>query len=326
MTTKELLGLLPVFDAIFVEGNLSRAAERLGVSQSAVSQSLARLRHITSDELFQSTGRGMRPTPRALLMVRHVRASLAEAAMAAMPRDVDLAKLERTFTIDIGAGFDALLVPGLYSQVTRQAPLVKLDIVNTRAGDPANALRAGEIELALDFAPSTAPGIRSKSVLPSPMVVITRQAHPELASALTEAQYFSLKHVTVNWARSIAPNGIALELMRMGREVRSALSVPTLFALGAVVASTDLVATVSRAAANQLAQRFSIAVHDLPFSMPPAQLYQLWHSRFDDDPGHQWLRLVIEEIGLTAQSSTLNHYASADIDAMKRDEINPSHI
>lgn len=325
MPTRELLGLLPVFDAIFVEGNLSRAAERLGVSQSAVSQSLARLRQITSDELFQSTGRGMRPTPRALRMVRHVRASLAEAAMAAMPRDVDLTNMERTFTIDIGAGFDALLVPTLYAQMIAQAPLAKLEIASARAGDPANALRAGETELALDFVHSTASGIRSKSLLPSKMVVITRQGHPEIMAGVSEAQYFSLNHVTLNWARSIAPNGITLELVRMGREVRSVLSVPTFFALGAVVAATDLLATVSRAAANQLAQRFPVAVHDLPFSMPPAQLYLLWHSRFDDDPGHRWLRQLIEGIGRTTPGNMLASGMPTQTDIMERQEINAAN-
>lgn len=297
MTTKELLGLLPVFEAVFAEQNLSRAAERLGVSQSAISQSLARLRQITSDELFQSTGRGMRPTPRALLMSRHVRNALAEAAMAARASELHLDTLDRTFLIEIGAGIDALIMPALHLEVARQAPRAKLHVTSQRLGEPGHALRAGEIELALDFARSNAPGINSQLLVASPLVVIARPNHPAIRTPLSEAQYLSLNQVTVNWGRSVAPSGFLLSLMRTGREIRNTLSVPTIPAVGALVAETDLIATVSTAVAAELARRHAIEIHPLPFAMPNAELYLLWHSNFEEDPGHHWLRLTIEQVG-----------------------------
>ena len=97
MSDRELLALIPVFDAIMSEGNLSRAAERLGVTQSAVSQTLARLRKLTSDPLFESHGRGVRPTPRALEIADHARAALMHASAAFTPKTLDIANLKRTF-------------------------------------------------------------------------------------------------------------------------------------------------------------------------------------------------------------------------------------
>lgn len=211
MPTKELLSLFPVFDAIFTEENLSRAAEKLGVSQSAVSQSLSRLRLLTKDELFESTGRGMRPTPRAILMIPHVRAALAEAQAVATPADLDLSVLNRTFNVDIGAGYDCMLVPLIYREVEAQAPLVKLNVTSIRAVDPSNALRSGEVEIAVDFMRPTSHGIRSQSLPSSPAVVIARKDHPVLARGLDQASYFGARHAQLNWTRPAGPSGLALE-------------------------------------------------------------------------------------------------------------------
>ncbi len=103
MPAREMLTLIPVFDAVLTEGSISRAAMRLGVTQSAVSQSLARLRKLAGDELFEATGRGVRPTPRALVMARHLQAALAEVNEAFSPKEIELTTLNRTFVLDIGA-------------------------------------------------------------------------------------------------------------------------------------------------------------------------------------------------------------------------------
>ena len=93
MPVREMLALIPVFDAILTEGSISRAAERLGVTQSAVSQSLARLRKLAGDELFETTGRGVRPTPRALDMAKHLQTALAQVNEALVPKEIEIATL-----------------------------------------------------------------------------------------------------------------------------------------------------------------------------------------------------------------------------------------
>lgn len=293
MPTKELLSLFPVFDAIFTEENLSRAAEKLGVSQSAVSQSLARLRQLTDDELFESTGRGMRPTPRALLMIGHVRAALAEAYAVARPVALDLTTLSRTFNIDAGAGYDCILVPLLFRAIEAEAPRVRLNITSIRALDPSHALRSGEVDIAFDFLQPTTPGIRCQSLAPSPAVVITRKGHPACASGLDQITYLAARHAQLNWTRPIGASGLTMELQRIGHNLNVAVSLPTLPGLGATVAATDLLATISEAAARYLSAHYAIVIHQIPLPLPHAQFYQCWHERFEADPAHGWLRALI---------------------------------
>jgi DNA-binding transcriptional LysR family regulator len=297
MSDRELLTLIPVFDAIISEGNLSRAAERLGVTQSAVSQALARLRKLTNDPLFESHGRGVRPTPRALEIAGHARAALTHANAAFTPRTLDIASLKRTFIIDIGGGFDALILPKLYKVLAKSAPGVRCLVSNTRGGDLLSELKYGETELAFDFQPTDAEGISSERFGENTPVVVARPGHPALKQGLTKSLYLQLPHVALAWTRSTVSSGVALELGRMGLETKIAMSVPTVTAVGALVASSDLIATMSRYAARALSGLHRLEQHPLPFRMPPLAFYLLWHERFDDDAGHRWLRSMISELG-----------------------------
>jgi DNA-binding transcriptional LysR family regulator len=294
MRNREMLSLIPVFDAILSEGSLSRAATRLGVTQSAVSQALARLRRLADDDLFESTGHGVRPTPRALEMAGHVETALAHVNAAFAPKEVDVGKLERTFVVDIGGGFDALLLPPFLKEVSRAAPGVRLLVSNTRGGDLVNELKYGETELAFDFQACDAEGIRCELLGRGPAVVLARRGHPALLDGLTRDLYFELLHVALVWARSPVGSGVAMELRRMGLEARVAVSVPTLMALGAVAASSDLIATTSVVAGRMLAEHYRLQVHEMPFSFPELALYHMWHARYDDDVAHRWLRTTIK--------------------------------
>ena len=297
MADREMLTLLPVFDAILSESSLSRAADRLGVTQSAVSQALARLRALTGDELFERTGRGVRPTPRALEMAAHVHAALIQVNAAFAPQEVDIGKLERTFVLDIGAGFDALVLPSLLGELSRKAPQVRLLVSNARGAELLNELKYGDTELAFDFQANDADGIRSELIGRGAAVVLARPDHPALKKGLTKDLYCQLGHVALVWARSAAGSAVAAELERLGLEIRVTISVPTVMAVGAVVASSDRIATTSDFAGRALAQRYGLKVYPIPFRFPLLGLYQLWHARFDDDAPHRWLRSTIKKLG-----------------------------
>lgn len=298
MSDRELLSLIPVFDAIMGERSISRAARRLGVTQSAVSQALARLRKLTNDPLFEGHGRGVRPTPRAQEMAEHVRSALTHANAAFTPRKLDIAKSERTFILDIGGGFDALILPLLYSELAKLAPNVRCIVSNGRGGDLLNELKHGETELALDFQPTDAEGIRCERLGSAKPVVLARAGHPALRKGLTKKLYLGLPHAALVWARSSVSSAIALELARLGIETRIAMAVPTVMALGAVVASSDLIATNSSFAASALKTYFPLEVHPLPFRMPVLTFYLLWHARYDDDAEHRWLRDLIKRMSI----------------------------
>ena len=173
-----------------------------------MSQALARLRKLANDELFESTGRGVRPTPRALEMANHVYAALAQVNEAFTPRNIDIAKLERTFVLDIGGGFDALVLPPLLATIARTAPGVRLVVSNTRGGDLSKELKYGVTELAFDFQASDGDGIRCDLLGKTDAVVLARPDHPALKHGLTEELYFELPHVFLVWARSSAVSGV----------------------------------------------------------------------------------------------------------------------
>jgi DNA-binding transcriptional LysR family regulator len=296
VTAREVLTLAPVFEAVLSEGSLSRAATRLGVTQSAVSQALSRLRKLTGDELFERTGRGMRPTPRALEMADHIHAALNHVNTAFAPKALDIGTLERTFVLDIGAGFDALILPLLVSEIVQKAPRVRLVVSNCRGGELLNELKYGETELAFDFQANDGDGIRSQLLGRAPAIVLARVGHPALRKGLTKELYLRLPHAALVWTWSPAVSGVKQEQLRTGLEPKITVSVPTVMTLGAVVASSDLIATVSTVMGALLSHRYRLQMHALPFRFAPLALYQLWHARFDADAAHAWLRNTLKAL------------------------------
>ncbi len=296
MLDREMLALVPVFDAIFSEGSLSRAAERLGVTQSAVSQALARLRKLTSDELFISTGRGVRPTQRALEMASYVQLALNQVNAAFASRDVDMSKLERTLVIDIGGGYDTLVLPRLIEELSKQAPGLRLVVSNDRGGDLLNELKYGETHLAFDFQATSTENVRCELLARDAVVVLSRLDHPALKKGLTKNLYLDLPHASLVWARSPAASAVSVELARLGHNPSVVVSVPTFVALGGIVASSNLLATAPGIVARLLVGWHRIEQHPMPFRFPQLALYQLWHARYDDDAAHRWLRSTIKKI------------------------------
>jgi LysR family transcriptional regulator, mexEF-oprN operon transcriptional activator len=293
MPVREIFPLMPVFDAILSEGNLSRAAARLGVSQSAVSQALSKLRKLSGDELFESTGRGVHPTPRALEMATHVRAALAHASAVLAPKAINVSTLQRTFTLDIGGGFDAFVLPPVANVLSEMAPCVRIVISNSRGSDLMRELKYGETEIAIDFQQSDSEEIRSQLLGYSTAVVITRRSNPALRRGLTREAYIKTPQVALAWSRSTV-SGVSLGQARQHIQPRIVLTVPTLQTLGAVVETSDFIATTSAAAASFLAERYELEILPLPIRFVQLALYQLWHSRFDGDAGHRWLRMLIK--------------------------------
>jgi len=293
---REMLTLIPVFDAILSEGSLSKAAVRLGITQSAVSQALARLRKLTNDQLFIRTGRGVRPTPRALEMASHVQSALTQVNAAFAVKEVDISTLKRTFVLDIGGGYDALILPALVEELTQRAPGVRLLVSNDRARDLLNELKYGETELAFDFQPSNAEDIRCELLGRDAVVVLSRLDHPALKKGLTKQLYLDLPHAFLVWGRTTASGAVAVELERLALKLNIAVSAPTFITLGGIVASSNLIATTPAIVARMLMAWHQIDQHPMPLRFPQLSLYQLWHARFDDDAAHRWLRGVVKKI------------------------------
>ncbi len=291
------LNLLKVFVAILKEGSLTRAGETLDKSVAAVSQALTRLRHALDDPLFETEGRRMRPTPRALEIAPIVREGLDTLKRGLGHRTFVPTSSSRTFTIDLPVGSDCIFMPRLIANSARTAPGIRFQVQSDRAATLRNELRYGETEIALDFHEVDGEGMRVDLLYNDPFFLVSRKDHPSLSSGkpLTRELFSSLDHVGLGWARARGESPLHSRLARGSIERHCQLIVPTLGAIPPILELSNLVALMSERVAGYCVKRWNLQMHPLPFDMDPIPMYLVWHQRFDHDAGHAWLRGALKE-------------------------------
>lgn len=290
MTLMQLdLNLLTALDALLEEESVAGAAARLHVTAPAMSRSLARIRKVTGDPVLVRSGHAMVPTAHALAIREEVH-ELVQRAHAVMSGqdEVDLATLERVFTVRWHDALVSACGAGLVSAVHRQAPGVRLRLLTESAVDTPE-LRRGEVDLASASAPPARPDIRSRRVGEDVLVVVARRGHPIAAEQLTPARYAAAGHVTVSRrGRLHDPVDEALEDLGLRREVVAAA--PTAATALHLVRETDLLVTAPEATTRTVRQELDLTALPLPFDMPAIPLYLMWHQRYEQDRAHRWLR------------------------------------
>ncbi len=280
--------LLVALDALLAEGSVVKAARRLGLSDSAMSRTLARLRDATGDPLLVRAGRGLVPTPRAIQLRDRVHDLADEVRAALRPAAaVDIAGLERTFTLRASDSFIEVFAARLVSRVTAEAPGVLLRFA-PRTDRDAQALRDGRIDLEIGAHAETAPELKVQKLLGDRLVGAVRDGHPLLLrDAVTADRYAACGHVVTS--RSGRPRDQvddALAALGLSRKVVAV--VPSFPAALAIVRASDLVALVSeRQVASGIA---GVRTFPLPVPMTDVTVTQMWHPRQDADPAHRWLR------------------------------------
>ncbi|MCG6874484.1 MAG: LysR family transcriptional regulator [Betaproteobacteria bacterium] len=291
------LNLLTVFDAVYAEGNLSRAARRLAMTQPAVSNALARFRALTRDRLFVRTARGVTPTPLAHRLAEPVRRALElvreglEGVRAFDPRTS-----RRRFTLASAFGIEALVGADILNWARRVAPGVMLRGVAVLERERLwPDLRDGIIDLAADFIPPRDDRFASERVMQAEAVAIARKGHPRIGSRLTLSRYLDEEHVVLTRGN---PADARLEgaeaLLALDRKVL--LEVPSSLAIALVVSQSDLVGVLGRRLAEMLAPQLGLKILPMPIKLPLFPAYLVWHHSRDADPGHQWLRQGIKDV------------------------------
>jgi DNA-binding transcriptional LysR family regulator len=285
------LNLLITLDAVLEEGSVTRAARRLGLSPSAMSRSLARLRETTGDPLLVRAGRGLVPTPRALELRERVGPLVQEAESVLRPaEEPDLTTLRRTFTLRTSEGFVENFGPALIARVGAEAPRVRLRFVQ-KPDKEAAPLREGVADLETGVVePTTGPELRAQALFRDRLVGVVRARHPLARGTVTRARYLKGRHIAVaregtrQW-----PVDDALQELGLERDV---VTVVSGFATAVGLArGSDLVATVpDRHTANL---REGMHTFPLPVDAPEFTVSLLWHPRLDADPAHRWLRGVV---------------------------------
>ncbi len=285
------LNLLVTLDVLLAEGSVTRAAKRLGLSASAMSRSLARLRETTGDPLLVRAGRGLVPTPRALELRELVGTLVHNAEAVLRPAEgPDLGRLERTFTLRTSEGFVENFGPELIARVAAEAPRVRLRFVPKPDKDAA-PLREGIVDLETGvIEPTTGPELRAQALFRDHLVGVVRGGHPLARATVTRARYLKSRHISVSRGGLVQwPIDDALDALGLEREI---VTVVGGFATAIGLARTsDMIASVPERHTANL--REGMHTFPLPVETPEFTISLLWHPRLDADPSHRWLRGLV---------------------------------
>ena len=292
------LNLLIVFDALYQERHVSRAAERLGLAQPTVSHTLNRLRRITGDPLFVRTARGMEPTPHADAIEAPLRQALATLRSTLLaPRTFDPARDARTFTLFLTDLGEAFFLPRLLAHLRALAPGVRLVTLPMPERNHSAALERGEVDLAIGHLPDMGADFYQQRLFLERYVCLVGPDHPLLDAQgrLSKRRFLQASHAVV-LPSGTGHNLVEQTLTELGLAERIALKVQNFLVLPAIVRSTDLVALVPRSVAESLAAQDTVHFVPAPIALPEFVVKQCWHARYHHDAGNQWLRQQIAQL------------------------------
>ncbi len=291
------LNLLRVFQAIVEERSLTKAGERLALSQPAVSYSLGRLRTLFDDPLFIRTRAGMQPTPIALELAAIVGRALDTVREALRYAETfDPAVSTRTFRVSLSDAGEMAYLPAICRALRERAPRVKLAVRPMPVDEIEDALRSSRLDFAIGNLPALMPRTRHRLLFEETYVCMTgrRRGLPK-TDALSLERFLQASHVQVTSVEhSHHALDDALRAQGVGRNI--ALEVPHFVALPGVLSVTDLYATLPRRLAQILNRDDAFRIYALPVLLPTVPVTMHWHEHFDEDAGIAWMRDLIAGI------------------------------
>lgn len=293
MNTVELpdLKLLQLFDLLYDIRSVTRVAEQLGQSQPTVSIWLGRLREHLQDPLFIKTPAGMAPTPQADALIGPCREILESLRrFVAWEIAFEPATAQRRFRICMTDASHITLLPRLLAHVRAQAPGVRLEAARID-GNTERALESGEADLAIGYVPWLSSGMYQQHLYDQDWVCLVNGNHPRIGARFGLKQYRSEGHVVI--AAGTGAQLLEQTLVRERIEREVVLELPGFLGLGAIVQTTDLVATVPRHIGETLAQVNGLKVYDCPVAVDGFAVRQHWHARYHHEAGNRWLRGMV---------------------------------
>jgi DNA-binding transcriptional LysR family regulator len=288
------LNLLVLLRALLRERHVTRAASLVGLSQSAASHALSRLRELYGDPLLVRSGRALVLTPRAQRLLPALERGLSDlrATVDAEPA-FEPRTARRSFRVGMADYGQAFMLGALLRALEREAPGIDLTVLNFP--NLEQLTMSGGIELALHVTDIDPAPLLSERLFDDDFVCLVRRGHPLVKSRLRLERYVQLEHVVV------APSGQAgslvdTELAKRGLSRRVGLCVSNFLVAPIVVSETDYISTMPRRLALQLVKRYPLRLLPTPLPLPRFAFSLLWHPRLDHDPAHLWLRQLIAKI------------------------------
>jgi DNA-binding transcriptional LysR family regulator len=293
------LNLLVIFEAIYATSNISRAAERLGMSQPAVSNALARLRELIDDALFVRAPGGVEPTIRARDMIRPVREALGVIGQQLGDNGaIDLPNYKRIFRVILVDALEPIIMPPVVRTLMSEAPNVHIECIQ---GDAKfyEGIAAGTIDLACFAFPVDTTDMIVKPICPVDLVVVSRRDHPAITRPLDREALQGLTQIALG--RELRGlTSVDKGLMARGMPRRVGYMASKIWSMPPMIERTDLVGILPRRFVEEIAGNFALDIHEMPIEMPEQFVYMMWHANSELDPGHKWLR---ESMMQAAQSN-----------------------
>ncbi|NUZ08339.1 LysR family transcriptional regulator [Piscinibacter koreensis] len=289
------LDWLAVFVEVYKTQSVSRAAERLGMAQASASIALNKLRRHFDDPLFSRTSRGMEPTPRARSIHPEIVEALQRLERArGAPEAFAASAATREFRIGMTDISEVVLLPTLANHLQRHAPGLTVE-AEKMSVESRRRLEAGEIDLAVGFAPNLEAGFYQQALFEQSFVCLASADHPRVQSAIDRQAFVAESHIVVTTSgtgHTIVDKLLARERL----ERRVVLRVPSFLGVARIVARTELLVIVPRLLGETLASQERIQVLEPPLRLPAYKVKQHWHERFNADPGNRWLRRTMAEL------------------------------
>ncbi len=290
------LNLLSVFQEVYRERQISAAARRLGLTQSAVSNALARLRRTFGDELFVRTAHGMQPTPLAQQMAEPIGAAMAQVALALSQRSrFDPATSARRFMLAMTDVGEVYFMPVLIERCRTVAPNVEIASLRANGLTLKDDMETGRVDLAIGAFDDVSDALYHRALFRQPFVSMFRKDHPLAKGKVDLERFVAAPHLIVDAAQSPYDriNGL---LEKAGVTAGARFRVPHFTAVPYIVSTSELVVTVPQKLAESAASPFGLKWIEPPLALPALQTNVFWHRRFNHDPGIQWLRGLIGDV------------------------------
>lgn len=290
------LNQLVLFQQLMVERRVSKVADKLGLTQPAVSNTLAKLRRQFGDDLFVRTPGGMMPTPFAEQLAEPIGYALGMIHSGLNQHSpFDPASVRRSMTIGMTDIGEIVFLPALVERLREQAPGVSLSTVRTTATTLRDDMASGKVDLAIGPLPQLKAGFFQRRLFRQRYVCLFRKGHPLDRRRVSLADFKAAEHLVIVSAGT--GHGKVDELIhRAGVERHTRLTVPHFVSVGPILRRSDMVATVTERLAESLVEPFDLSYRPHPIELPEVAINVFWHAKVHRSPAHQWLRALVFEL------------------------------
>ena len=300
------LALLRSFCVLIAEESVSRAADRLGIGQPAMSHALARLRDAFDDPLLVRSQHRMVPTAKALELHEDVRHILARLDGLRAPRQFDPLTTPAQFTMTATEFVEYEIFPRLMERLALEGPAVSILVRQPYPERAMGWLETGEIDFRLGSTENAPPALRGRPLFSDRLVSIVRHGHPALDRPITTERYVDLPHVRPEIeGRSRSERAVDDAMAAMHRKLRLSLRVRNYLTVPHVVAQSDLAAIVPSRLARAFAEVLPLTIFETPLKLPTIPYSIYWHDRTHGSPAHRWLRRLIADVAKSENGLTV---------------------